>query len=71
MTSHISYAPSPTSKPPSRSDLVHIAHALADRPGNGTLPSIDMEMMGEFELWDHTGDWIAAAEELEFAAANR
>ncbi len=51
--------------------LVHIAHALVQRPGNGTLPDIDLELMGQFDLWDHTATWIAAAEDLEYKAANR
>ncbi len=51
--------------------LVHIAHALVQRPGNGTLPNIDLELMGQFDLWDHTSAWIEAAEELEYQAANR
>ena len=45
--------------------LVHIAHTLISRPGNGSLPGLDLEFVGQFELWDHTADWIAATEELE------
>ena len=51
--------------------IVHIAHALAHRPGNGTLPAVDLEFMGKLDLWDRAAMWIAGAEDLEYQAANR
>jgi len=50
--------------------LVHVAHALAKRPGDGTLPSLDMDFIGRFDLWDQIAVWIDAADEFEYDLAN-
>lgn len=50
--------------------LVHVAHALAIRPGDGTLPGIDTEFISRFGLYDQTYAWISAAEDFEYEMAN-
>lgn len=50
--------------------LVHVAHALAHRPGDGTLPGLDADFIGRFDLWDQIAVWIDAADEFEYELAN-
>ena len=50
--------------------LVHVAHALAERPGDGTLPGLDLDFIGRFDLWDQSAAWLAAADDLEYEMAN-
>lgn len=50
--------------------LVHVAHALAQRPGDGTLPGLDVEFIRRFDLWDQIAVWIGAADEYDYESAN-
>ncbi len=50
--------------------LVHVANALAKRPGDGTLPGIDPDFIGRFDLWDQIALWIDAADDFEYELAN-
>jgi hypothetical protein len=50
--------------------LVHVANALAKRPGDGTLPGLDADFIGRFDLWDQIAVWIDAADEFEYELAN-
>ena len=50
--------------------LVHVANALARRPGDGTLPGLDTDFIGRFDLWDQIAVWIDVADEFEYDLAN-
>ena len=50
--------------------LVHVAHALADRPGDGTIPGLDLDFIGSFDMWDQSAVWLAAADDLEYELAH-
>lgn len=50
--------------------LVHVAHALEDRPGDGTIPGLDLEFVGRFDMWDQTRVWNDAADEFEYELAH-
>jgi putative nucleotidyltransferase with HDIG domain len=50
--------------------LVHVAHALANRPGDGTVPGLDLDFIGGLDMWDQTAAWLAAAEDFEYELAN-
>jgi HD-like signal output (HDOD) protein len=50
--------------------LVHVAHALAHRPGDGTIPGLDLDFIGRFDMWDQSAAWLAAADDFEYELAN-
>lgn len=50
--------------------LVHVAHSLANRLDDGTLPGLDLDFIGRFDLWDQVAAWSAAADEFEYELVN-